>query len=207
MTNLPLLREAVAKMTPDDYAHLENNVRIAKRNGQVVASFAVVQAESVVAEVKRLRAALPALLDEVEALKDDICMVVNRKPLDPDEDHDKNLLAIVALLDEVEALKARLQHYEECADTPLMRTVQKELEAARIENARLRAGIKAWEDKEAHEGMSCYLDNEQLKADLAAARAVLDTAIEHTDEFGAVTVRVEPLAYDAWVERQRADQA
>jgi hypothetical protein len=28
-----------------------------------------------------------------------------------------------------------------------------------------------------------------------------------TDEFGAVTVRVEPLAYDAWVERQRADQA
>ena len=38
----------------------------------------------------------------------------------------------------------------------------------------------------------------QLEADLALAQAVLETAIEHTDEFGAVTVRIEPLAYDEW---------
>lgn len=48
--------------------------------------------------------------------------------------------------------------------------LERELAEARVEVGRMRGGIKAWEDKEVHEAMACWKDNEQLKADMAALR-------------------------------------
>jgi hypothetical protein len=71
---------------------------------------------------------------------------------------------------------------------------------------RLRQGIRAWEDKEAHEAMSCYLDNEQLKADLAAARAERDEANALVDDLRAAGTRMNATCIAARAVLQDAKQ-
>jgi hypothetical protein len=53
---------------------------------------------------------------------------------------------------------------------------------------RLRGGIKAWEDKEVHEAMACWKDNEQLKADLTALRERHAEAVEAAWREGALMI-------------------
>jgi hypothetical protein len=162
MTDLPALREAVAKMTAgaelvryehgggrlavfgptdaervlvaDFYQEGDREGFVALRNA---APALLDEREALRVELdieKKLHAraaeAHAALLDEREALKDDICMVVNRKPLDPDEDHDKNLLAIVALLDELEALKAKLDLWAKLLPATALAVMEAEAQRA-----------------------------------------------------------------------------
>ena len=52
--------------------------------------------------------AMSTLAAAVRELRDDICMVANLQPLDPDEDHDKNLLAIAAQLAALAEMRGRV---------------------------------------------------------------------------------------------------
>lgn len=64
MTDLPALREAVAKMTPGPFRQVNGQIRTSY--GYVICDYATVEdAQSIVDQLN----AFPALLDEVEALR------------------------------------------------------------------------------------------------------------------------------------------
>lgn len=147
MTNLPALREAVAKMTEGPWAVLAE-FKIQAHHGECIASSV---SNRNAAGIVALRNTAPALLDEVEALRED-----NRRLYEEDRrifaELSRTLAALSGQDDPAEAVH-QLGPSEYCAE--LAKRRMDELEAARAENAELTEA-----------GKSLGLEIAQLRAEL-----------------------------------------
>jgi hypothetical protein len=191
MTNLPALREAVAKMTPGTWrVETRECIDVAvARPDWATRDVAVLEGASVdLAGIVALRNAAPALLDEVARLRQE------REALRAEN---------IRLHCEVENWKATIE------------TREADLAAAReaVEKAKLQVmAHKTWENEAVAQAGNANLaynkirvENQTLRADLAAARAVLDTAEVFHGHGGPsyVTIIVGRDPWQAWKDGQR----
>jgi len=186
MTSLPALREAVAKMTPGPWEYDTETHGV--YNAEV--GYGIVDAEPKdAAGIVALRNAAPALLDELETLRQRV-----------NEDNEVCLCGCPP--DAHECYEEGGESCENETHTCLRvcRSVaaefeasQKALSAERIENAHLREAFVTMERAA-----------NQHETDLAAARAVLETARDLPEDGPAPQwlIQVDRAAWLAWQARQ-----
>jgi len=220
--NLPALREAVAKMTEGPWTQ---DIYVYQRgagdrwrgivgpDGELVARvgdcgehegfFHCQKDADNLDGIVALRNAAPALLDEVEVLRAGRCChnVPMGEPCaecrlfgQPKDEQ------VRALLDELERLRSVEADFHQLSDVAGWHHGEAQIALARAEKAEADLALK----ENARRGLALSLEN--AEAELAAARKVLETAIELPGYCAYAVIGVDAAAWQAWQARAGKEQ-